>query len=96
MELIVLSIFDVKGEVFGLPHFVQSIGHGIRSFNDECNRQDTPQHPNVMYNHPEDFHLYALGKYDDSTGQFLQESSPKLLITASQCRNVGESKISKV
>lgn len=96
MELIVVSVYDVKGEVFGLPHFVQSVGSAIRSFGDEVNRQGTPQQPNSLNLHPEDYHLFALGKYDDRKGEFIIEGTPKLLIQAQQCINTVDRKISKV
>ena len=38
---------------------------GIRSMADEVNRADAS---NDMYRHPEDFELYDLGVFDDSTG----------------------------
>lgn len=69
MRYHVLAIRDRAADVFGVPHFVASVGAGIRSFGDEVNRADTT---NPLYNHPDDFDLYHLGEYDDSNGVFYQ------------------------
>jgi hypothetical protein len=76
MILILCSVKDRAADAFGRPMFVPSAGVAIRSFSDEVNRQDTE---NQLYNHPDDFDLFELGEFDDSTGLFKLHELPKLL-----------------
>jgi len=67
MRYKILCIRDRAIDAFGQPFFSASTGGAIRSFADEINRTD----PNNQLNrHPEDFDLYSLGEFDDSTGRF--------------------------
>jgi hypothetical protein len=77
MKQIVVAIKDRAADSFGRPAFVPSVGVAIRSFSDEVNRSDTE---NQMYHHPDDFDLFELGSYDDSTGIVEMLEHPKLLI----------------
>lgn len=88
----VVSIRDAKSELFGRPAFVTTIGAAVRSFTDEVN---TARENNDLYRHPEDFDLYELGEFDDSTGIF-NTIVPKLVIQGTMVVNQGEGKISKV
>ena len=65
MIQIILSVKDTAAQAFGRPMFLPSSAVGVRSFRDEINRSDAN---NEMFKHPEDFELYELGTYDDSTG----------------------------
>lgn len=76
MELYVCSIRDAKSEAFGRPFCAQSLGQAIRSFEDEVNRA---HEENIVYKHPDDFQLFALGRFDDSTGLFKCSEVPQLL-----------------
>lgn len=67
MLLHVVVVRDRAADVFGAPNFVASVGGAIRAFGDEINRS---AENNAFYAHPEDFDLYKLGMYDDSTGLF--------------------------
>ena len=77
MKYVVVSIKDRAADAFGRPAFVPSVGVAIRSFSDEVNRSDSE---NQMYSHPDDFDLFELGSYDDSTGIVEMLDQPKLLI----------------
>lgn len=77
MKYVVVSIKDRAADAFGRPAFVPSIGVAIRSFSDEVNRSDSE---NQMYAHPDDFDLFELASYDDSTGIVEMLDQPKLLI----------------
>lgn len=77
MKQVVVSVKDRAADAFGRPAFVPSVGVAIRSFTDEINRD----HPdNQMFGHPDDFDLYELAMYDDSTGVVEMLDTPKLLI----------------
>lgn len=77
MKYVVVSIKDRAADAFGRPAFVPSVGVAIRSFSDEINRSDSE---NQMFAHPDDFDLFELASYDDSTGIVEMLAQPKLLI----------------
>jgi hypothetical protein len=67
MRRLVVAVRDRASDTFGQPFYVVARGQAIRSFSDEINRvaQDNP-----LNAHPDDFDLYELGTYEDSTGMF--------------------------
>ena len=67
MKRIVVAVRDRAADTFGSPFYVVAIGQAIRSFSDEVNRRADD---NQLFQHPEDFDLYELGVFDDSTGLF--------------------------
>lgn len=75
MRLYVCAVKDAALQAFTQPIFVAAPGVAIRSFQDEVNRQADNNQLNA---HPEDFDLYLLSEYDDSTGIFL-DNEPRLL-----------------
>lgn len=77
MKLRLFSIRDVVVGSYGRPFVMQSRGHAIRTFTDECNR---PDDNNPMYNHSPDFELYEVGMYDDETGRFDLQENPEFII----------------
>nr|QJB19083.1 MAG: nonstructural protein [Microvirus sp.] len=68
--LIALSVFDKKAEFFGPPMFARNVNEGRRSFLDACNDAQS-----YLSKHPDDYVLYAVGTFDESTG-LLSASSP--------------------
>ena len=92
MKLLIAAVRDAKSESFARPLFVQTKGIAIRSFEDEVNRVDES---NMLNKYPEDFQLYSLGYYDDTTGTITPEA-PMLIVSALDVkRNVDWMKISK-
>lgn len=83
MILYVISVKDRAADAYGRPAYVPSLGVGIRSFTDEVNRGDRE---NQMYNHPDDFDLYDLGTFDDSTGLFSLHDIPKVICLGKQVK----------
>lgn len=63
----IVAIFDRKAEAFLKPVFVQSNGAAVRSFGDAVNDETTEFHK-----HPEDYTMFSLGEWNDSTGVFDQ------------------------
>lgn len=63
MVTMIFSIFDKKTNVYGRPFFAHNEGHAIRLMDDELRQGE-----GVMSNHPEDFQLCRIGKFDDSNG----------------------------
>lgn len=76
-----VSVYDKATGAHGRPIFVATTGQAIRSFQDEINR---PAPDNEMNRHPDDFRLYHLGTFDDSTGQFTNLEKPIQLAIGSQ------------
>jgi hypothetical protein len=83
MKFVVVSIKDRAADAFGRPAFVPSVGVAIRSFTDEVNRDHSE---NQMYSHPDDFDLFELASYDDSTGIVEMLDQPRLLILGKQAK----------
>lgn len=74
MILVVCSIRDSAVNAFMRPFFVTAVGQAIRSFGDEVNRKDSD-----MYSHPDDYELFELGLFDDSTGRVTMLPEPRQL-----------------
>lgn len=79
--LVVVSVFDSAVGAYGRPIFVPSTGVAMRSFSDEVNRADAD---NGMFYHPDDFGLFHVADYNDSSGRFssVGEGDPILLVRA--------------
>lgn len=70
MKLVMIAVRDSATECFGRPFFVATRAQGVRSFTDEVRRVDNG---NDLNKHPDDFTLYSLGIFDDSSGMFEPE-----------------------
>ena len=79
MKMVSVSIKDTAADAFGRPAFVATEGVALRQFQDEVNRASDD---NQLYKHPQDFHLYYIGLFDDTTGKFDLLESPKLITRA--------------
>jgi hypothetical protein len=77
MISVIVSVRDTAAEAFGRPMYLQSLGVAIRSFTDEVNREDKD---NQLFNHPDDFDLYDLGVFDDSTGKYQIRDNPIVIV----------------
>lgn len=87
MKQFVVAVKDRAGIAFARPYFVPSLGIAIRSFSDEINRAEKD---NPLYMHPDDYDLYELGTYDDSTGKLASLEEIKLLSLGKQVKIVSE------
>ena len=77
MIQVIISVKDTAAAAFGRPIFVPTAAVAIRSFRDEVNRKDSTDD---MARHPDDFELYQIGVFDDSTG--LVEVDPHFRLLA--------------
>jgi len=77
MISVIVTVKDRAAEAFGRPMYVQSLGVAIRGFTDEVNREDKD---NQMFQHPDDFDLYELGVFDDSSGKYELRENPNMLV----------------
>lgn len=60
------SVLDLTAQQYGRPFFTISDGSAIRGFSDEINH---PDDNSILYKHPDDFQLFRIGTFDDSTGK---------------------------
>jgi len=71
MQMKIYTIYDSKAEAYLQPFFMQSNGAAIRAFTDLAN---DPQH--VFGKHPEDYTLFDIGVYDESTAAIVSNATP--------------------
>lgn len=69
-KLAVVSIKDSAVQSFMSPMFAPAVGGIVRQFGDEVKKASTPERPNNLNEHPEDFELVWLAEFDDETGEF--------------------------
>lgn len=80
MKMFMYSVKDTKADLFGRPFYCLNAAHAIRGFTDQVN--DPMDGQNDLFKHTEDFVLYELGVFEDSTGLIDPLETPKSLITA--------------
>jgi len=77
MKLQIFSVYDEKAQIFSKPMYLTHKGEAIRAF------QDVTKDPNSMVaKHAEDYKLYALGTYDETTGKFESLDIPEFMNNA--------------
>ncbi len=79
MKLNAYTIYDVASGVYMRPFFSQADGQAIRSFKDISTDAD-----HEIGKHPEDYTLYRIGTFNDTTGKMTGEELEKLT-TGLQC-----------
>lgn len=62
------AIFDRKAEGFQAPFPVPTLGQAERAFLDACMEDGTD-----LAKHPEDYALYLVGEFDQSSGEVVAE-----------------------
>ncbi len=77
MILKLFTIYDSKVEAYFRPFYAQSIGGALRDFEDAMN--DASSH---LHSHLEDYTLFHLGEWDDSSCTFFLLPAPTALGTA--------------
>lgn len=83
MILYVFSVYDVASAAFGRPVFLTARGAAVRAFSDQIN---SGSREDIVSTHPEDFQLYELGVFDDSTGIFDLKSRPDRVVNGADLR----------
>lgn len=74
----VYAIFDTKADMFNQPFVFTTNGQAIRAFSDLAYDKNT-----FVGRHPEDYRLFKIGMFDDSTG-LLESCRPEPLGMASE------------
>lgn len=70
------AVFDKVAEIYSAPMVVRAEGEALRICKATVN---DPQRSTQVAENPSDFALYALGKYDDSTGVLEPENPSKVI-----------------
>jgi len=78
MIIKIVAIYDNAVECFSQPSFVPALGVAVRSFGDEVKREGTPDRPNNLNLHPDDYELFEIGTYDDQTAELVAIAPRKL------------------
>lgn len=65
----IYALRDVRSEAFNRPMFMQNKAVLDRAIRDACNDENS-----LLHHHPEDYQVYYLGTFDESTGKI--ESQP--------------------
>jgi len=77
MKYSVCAVKDRAVDAFNRPLYVPTTGVAIRSFTDECNKKDSE-----LNIHPEDYDLYEIGSWDDSTAIYTSLEVPRVIARA--------------
>ena len=73
MKLNAYTIYDVASGVYMRPFFSQADGQAVRGFKDIATDAD-----HEIGKHPEDYTLYRIGAFNDTTGKMEGEEMEKL------------------
>jgi len=82
MILKVFAVRDVKASAFLQPFYSPSVGSALRAFGDAVADTNCP-----FNKHPEDYVLYEIGIYDDSSAELAPNEVIKMMATASDFVN---------
>jgi hypothetical protein len=74
MKLNVYSIFDSAASAYTQPFFMHNDGLALRAFSDNVNAET----PNNISCHPDQFTLFKIAEFDDSSGE-IEKITPKSL-----------------
>jgi len=94
MKLNAYTIYDVASGVYMRPFFSQADGQAIRGFKDIACDAD-----HEIGKHPEDYTLYRIGAFNDTTGKMEGEELEKLataLEMVSSSRQVNQDNIEQL
>lgn len=78
-----LAIKDRAIDAFQPIFCVRAIGEGIRAFQDAINKQDNP-----MSAHCDDYDLYHIGDFDDTTGAISRPHQPEQVAIGKQLKTI--------
>ncbi len=94
MKLNAYTIYDVASGIYMRPFFSQADGQAIRGFKDIATDAD-----HEIGKHPEDYTLYRIGAFNDTTGKMEGEQLEKLataLEMVSNSRQVNQDNIEEL
>ena len=83
MQLVIVAVKDRAADAFMRPFFVPTPAMAVRSFMDEVQREAAD---NQLFHHSDDFDLYEIGIFDDSTGRITSYDDMKVLMLGKQAK----------
>jgi hypothetical protein len=83
MVLVIVAVKDRAADAFMRPFFVPTPAMAVRSFMDEVQRESAD---NQLFHHSDDFDLYEIGLFDDSTGRITSHDDMKVLMLGKQAK----------
>lgn len=84
MKQVIVAIKDRAADAFMRPWFVPTPAMAVRSFMDEVQRDAAD---NQLFHHSDDFDLYEIGIFDDSTGRIESHDDMKVLMLGKQAKS---------
>jgi hypothetical protein len=85
MILNIFTVFDSKAEAYLPPFYMSSIGQAQRAFTDSVSN---PEHQ--FGKHPEDYTLFLIGNFDDSSCAIDMHTTPVSLGTGIELSSVSQ------
>lgn len=83
MIQVIVAIKDRAADAYMRPWFVPTPAMAVRSFMDEVQRESAD---NQLFHHSDDFDLYEIGLFDDSTGRITSHDDMKVLMLGKQAK----------
>lgn len=77
----IFSIRDGKSELYGQPFFQNTEAEASRNL-----ARLTQDPSSLISSYPEDFDLYKIGQYDDSTGTLIGYDTPQHIVKAAHLK----------
>ncbi len=62
MKTLMFAIYDAKTEAYLQPFFLPTVGSATRAFETACNDSNTQ-----FFNNPEDYTLFQIGEFDQTS-----------------------------
>lgn len=77
--MILIAVQDIKASAFLNPITVRTTAEGIRQFESQVKNKES-----LFHAHPSDFILFALGEYNELTGEIKPYEQIRTLATATE------------
>lgn len=73
----ILTVKDRALDIYNLPFVQTTVAQGVRGFTDEINSDPAKS---GLAKHPDDYDLFIIGHYDDTTGIIWPLELPELVV----------------
>lgn len=73
------SIYDRKANCYNIPFFAQTDGVAVRNFQDLVSDSRS-----TVYRYPDDFSLYKVGEFNETSGALITLDAPSHISNASE------------
>lgn len=83
MRLVMFAVRDNAVSAYQVPQFSNHIGAASRWFHDQVNNLESP-----YFKHSEDYDLYELGEFEDSSGDLTYLPEPRLVVRGKDVKRV--------